>query len=373
MGKSPANNMEVKKRNRLSTLRRILASGTISQTELSQQLALSWPTILQNVRELTELGLVEEAGQYESTGGRRAKAYAAVRNAKVAAGVNITRTHVSCALVNLTGEVIDYVHQELEFSFSESYARELGEIVTSFIRESEVGDRVLGVGISLPGTVSSQDCLMRSHILDLENVPTQFFAGYIPYPCFFLNEASAAAFAEIYDLNQPRSLVYISLSNGVGGAIIYDGLIYDGKNQRAAEFGHMTLVPDGRTCYCGRRGCVDSYCSAQVLSRHTEGDLRTFFDRLAAGEPEIKAVWNEYLDNLAIFVNNLHVIFDCDIIVGGVVGPHVSRWRDAFRQRLTERSPFETQASYFRSCRYRFGPAAVGAALTRISAYLNAL
>lgn len=80
----PVNNMDVKRNNRINTLRCILASGRVSQMELTQKLSLSWPTILQNVKELSELGLVREDGAYASTGGRKAKAYAPVWDARAA-------------------------------------------------------------------------------------------------------------------------------------------------------------------------------------------------------------------------------------------------------------------------------------------------
>lgn len=374
MATTPANNMEVKRRNRINTLRRIIASGSISQMELSQQLALSWPTILQNVKELTEMGLVEEAGQYESTGGRRAKAYAAVRNAKVAAGVEITPTHVSAAIVNLTGEVIDYLRQELEFAHNSAYANTLGELVTDFIRESGTENRLLGVGISLPGILSGHhDVLTQSHILDVEDVPTSFFSQHIPYCCTFINDANASALAEIYEINTPDCLVYLSLSTNVGGAIIYGGDLYSGHDHKAGEFGHMTLVPGGRRCYCGRNGCLDAYCSSLVLSQHTDGDLSKFFELVDAGNEEMMEVWSEYLDYLAIAVNNIFVIFDCEVIAGGYVGPYVDRYRNTFKRRLVERSTFRTDASYFRDCRYKLGPAAVGAALTQIRHYIATL
>lgn len=74
MKNSPTSNMDVKRRNRTNTLRCILNCEKITQPELAQLLALSWPTVLQNVKELTALGLVQEVGSFESTGGRKAKA-----------------------------------------------------------------------------------------------------------------------------------------------------------------------------------------------------------------------------------------------------------------------------------------------------------
>ena len=123
MKTSPANNMDVKRRNRSNTLRCILTCDRISQMELSQRLGLSWPTVLQNVKELTELGLIREVGSYESTGGRKAKAYAPVRDAKLALGLDITRKHVSVVLVDLSGQVVRSLHKTCPFSLDDGCAK----------------------------------------------------------------------------------------------------------------------------------------------------------------------------------------------------------------------------------------------------------
>ena len=82
-----SNNRDVKHNNRLDTLRAILASGRISQPALAARLGHSGPTVLQNVRELMAQGLVSEAGVFDSTGGRKAKAFAPVYDARVSVGV----------------------------------------------------------------------------------------------------------------------------------------------------------------------------------------------------------------------------------------------------------------------------------------------
>ena len=84
MTKAPTSNMDVKRRNRASTLRCALECGRVSQQELSRRLELSWPTILQNVKELAALGLLREDGVYDSTGGRKARAYVPVPEGRVA-------------------------------------------------------------------------------------------------------------------------------------------------------------------------------------------------------------------------------------------------------------------------------------------------
>ena len=374
MKTAPTSNMDVKRRNRANTLRCILSCERISQMELAQQLALSWPTILQNVKELLEMGLVQEVGQYESTGGRKAKAYAPVKDAKLAIGLDLTRNHISVVLVDLSGQVVRYQRRSKPFSLDDAYLQELGVLVRSVMDNPHTDETILGVGISLPGIVDSEAGILRySHILDLRDVPLSALSRHIPYPCSFINDANAAGLAEIYGTSAVGNLVYLSLSNSVGGAILTDGILYMGNHLRAGEFGHNTLVPGGRRCYCGKEGCLDAYCSARLLSDQAGGNLAAFFDGLREGDTEKQAIWEEYLKYLAIAVNNLHMSFDCDVIVGGYVGAFLEEFGAPLRPLLEGRNTFQPEASYLKFCRYRLEASAVGAALTQVEQFLQAL
>lgn len=374
MKASPTSNMDVKRRNRANTLRCILSCERISQMELAQQLALSWPTILQNVKELLEMGLVQEVGQYESTGGRKAKAYAPVKDAKLAIGLDLTRNHISVVLVDLSGQVVRYQRKSKPFSLDDAYLQELGVLVRSVMDSPHTNETILGVGISLPGIVDSEAGILRySHILDLRDVLLSALSRHIPYPCSFINDANAAGLAEIYGTSAVGNLVYLSLSNSVGGAILTDGTLYMGNHLRAGEFGHNTLVPGGQRCYCGKEGCLDAYCSARLLSDRAGGNLAAFFDGLREGDMEKQAVWQEYLKYLAIAVNNLHMSFDCDVIVGGYVGAFLEEFGGPLRPLLEERNTFQAEASYLKFCRYRLEASAVGAALAQVEQFLQTI
>ncbi|MDE6280948.1 MAG: ROK family protein, partial [Oscillospiraceae bacterium] len=302
----------------------------------------------------------------------KAKAYAPVRDAKLALGLDITRNHVSLVLVDLCGQVLRWKRKSYPFSLDDKYTCGLGELVEQFIADNSAQDRLLGVGISLPGVVAEQKGVLDdSHILGVQDVPTAFFSRYIPYPCRFLNDANAAGLAEVYGTPDAGDLVYLSLSNSVGGAILNGGALYTGAHLRAGEFGHNTLVPGGRRCYCGKEGCLDAYCSARVLADCTEGKLADFFDRLRAGDPQLKQVWQEYLQYLAVAVNNLHMSFDCDVIVGGYVGAYLEEFGGPLRTLLEERNTFRRDASYLRFCRYKLEAAAVGAALMQVDQFIQ--
>lgn len=233
---------------------------------------------------------------------------------------------------------------------------------------------MLGVGISLPGILDRDEkTLVYSHALGLRGVPVEEFSRCIPFPCRFINDANAAGLAEIRGRENLHSLVYLSLSNSVGGSIFTGGSLYAGEHLRAGEFGHMTLVPDGRPCYCGKRGCVDAYCSAKVLSALTGGNLALFFDGLRAGDRTLQAAWDEYLAHLAVAVNNLRMIFDCDVIVGGYVGGFLSEFGAPLRELLAQHNTFEPDSSYLKFSRYQLESSALGAALVHIESFIQSL
>ncbi len=371
MNRNPASNMDVKRLNRVNTLRCILSCERISQPELAQRLNLSWPTVLQNVKELTALELVQEVGAYESTGGRKAKAYAPVLDAKLSVGLDITQNHIGFVLVDLSGKILKYTRKKQVFSLTEEYLQNLGQSLADFLK-GENTEKIYGVGISLPGIVSETgDRLLYSHALDIYDIPTNRFHQYIPYPCTYVNDANAAGLAEVWNNPHAGNLVYLSLSNSVGGAIINGGTLFTGNNLRAGEFGHNTLVPNGRKCYCGKDGCLDAYLSAKVLSKNTGGNLALFFDQLRSGEETAKNHWKDYLEYLAVAINNLRMTFDCDVIAGGYVGAFLEEFGSSLRDMLAKRNTFQFDGSYLKHCNFKLEASAVGAALMQIEAFIQ--
>lgn len=84
-----------KRKNKTRVFRFISQQGRTSKLEIVSRLGISLPTVLQTLKELTEDGLIWEMGEFESTGGRKAKALAAVRGSRFAMGLDITRNHIS--------------------------------------------------------------------------------------------------------------------------------------------------------------------------------------------------------------------------------------------------------------------------------------
>ncbi len=232
--------------------------------------------------------------------------------------------------------------------------------------------KILGVGISVPGLISEdRQWVSYASILGFSGGSLNNFSEFIAYPCIFSNDASAAALAELWNCDGNDNVVYLSLSNSVGGAISLGKTFYPGDNQRSAEFGHMTIIPKGKRCYCGQYGCVDSYCNASILSDTTNGNLADFFEKVDVGSAEHQAVWKKYLYYLSLAVNNLRMVFDCRVILGGYVGSYMSGHIEYLRKQVSLRNSFEEDGSYLEVCRYKRESSAVGAALQHIEPFIN--
>ena len=91
----------------------------------------------------------------------------------------------------------------------------------------------------------------------------------IALPLFIENDANAAAWAEHRFGNAAEQpiVVMVTLGTGIGGGLVIDGTVFRGASGIACEYGHMTVVPDGRPCACGNRGCWEMYASGRALAR----------------------------------------------------------------------------------------------------------
>ena len=364
MNQKQITNIEVKKNNRNRIFRYICKCGTVSNPDISYATKMSLPTVTMLTKELMAEGLVEEVGELQSTGGRRAKALAVAANARQAAGLDITRHHIGLVLVNLTGEVIKYERISLPYFDAEEYYRSVNENLERFLDEcGAVRERILGLGISFPGIIDlKKELVSDSHVLGVRSLAFASVSRFFAYPCFFINDANAGAYAEGSRLESTESFFYLSLSNTVGGALFGNGSLEQGKHFRCGEVGHMTVVPEGEACYCGKKGCLDAYCSAKRLADFADGSLDAFFERLGQKDTDAVKLWDDYMTYLSLAINNIHMILDCDVILGGYVGSCLEEHMREIRERVSRRNTFEEGAGFVRSCHYKEGTAALGAA-----------
>ncbi|MDR2510252.1 MAG: ROK family transcriptional regulator [Spirochaetaceae bacterium] len=366
--------LSIQKSNRSNIYRLLREEGALSKQEIVRRLRLSLPTVTTNLTDLEAEGLVAEGGFTGSTGGRRAKTYSAVNDARLAVGFDVAKEYVIAVIVDLRGAIIHKTRVSLQFEQSDAYYRRLADVVRDLV-EGGVPDagRILGVGIGVPGLVTEDhQTVFYGEILKFTGASCAEFSRHIPYKTALFNDASAAGFGEFWIRGRPGSAFYISLSGNIGGSVMIDNRIHNGAHYHSGEIGHLTLYPGGKHCYCGQRGCVESYLAATILTGETAGSLSAFFKRLSTRDALSLALWDVYLNDLARTVNNLQQLFDCTIILGGSVAEYLDAHLDELKRRAGLLNPFEKEnADYIEICRYKTWSIAAGAALHFVSEFIN--
>jgi predicted NBD/HSP70 family sugar kinase len=374
MGPKKISNHSIQRNNRSNIYRLLREEGALSKQELVQRLRLSLPTVTTNLTGLVAEGFVAEGGFIGNTGGRRAKTYSAVNDARLAVGLDVTKDYVIAVVVDLRGTIIHKTRVSLQFEQSAAYYRRLAGVVRDLVRGGVPDDRrILGAGIGVPGLVTENNRkVFYGEILKFTGATCAEFSRDIPYKTALLNDASAAGFGEFWIRGRPGSAFYISLSNNIGGSVMIDNRIHNGSHYHSGEIGHLTLYPGGKRCYCGQLGCVETYLAATILTGETGGALSDFFKRLSARDARALSLWDVYLNDLARTVNNLQQLFDCTIILGGYVAEYIAEYLDELKQRAGKLNPFEKgNADYIEICRYKTWSIAAGAALHFISEFIN--
>ena len=363
---------ELKQKNRNNIYRLLHRKGCLSKQSITRELGLSLPTVTQNLTELTELGLVCEQGSFGNTGGRRAKGYALVPDARVAVGVDMNKRRFSVVLVDLEGRVLGQRRKYTDFENSDRYYQYVADSVEDLLNDSGIPrEKILGVAMAVQGIISAdRQSVVYGQVLNITGLQRETVAAHIPYPNALFHDSDMAAFAEYWVRQENCRAVYISLSTNLGGALIGPG---SAEQERfgQARIEHMTLYPGGHRCYCAQRGCADAYCSTSLLTDAADDHrLMSFFTALDAGDSKAKETWEDYKQSLAILVNNARMMFDSPVILGGYLAEYLKDRLDELKAVVYPRNSFDPDSDYLQLARVHSEPIAIGAALQYIEEFL---
>lgn len=98
-----------------------------------------------------------------------------------------------------------------------------------------------------------------------------------------------------------------------------------------------------------------------------------FLNYLSKAVKNTKKIWSEYLEYLTITINNLRMLFDCDVILGGDVGAYMDKYIYHLKSLLSMRNTFEADGEYLKICKYKIEATAVGAAMIHIKNFINTI
>ena len=347
-----------------------------SQQEISIALNISRPTVSENLRELEKYGLVLKSGLIENSNyGRKPVLWTANADYKIAIGVEIRESVVKIIAINLYGSKIKREVVNIEFKNDDSYFKFISEKIKNFISSlnlTDASEKILGIGFTHQGLVSENgDTVIYGEILKCTGLKIDVFKKWLDYPCRFVHEPDGAALSELWVSPELEEAMYLSMSIHLGGALILDRKIINGQHRHGATFEHITAQPDGKLCYCGKRGCFETTCSMEAL---IGGDKEPdeFFNLVRANEPEALNKWNTFLKYLARLITSLHLVIDTKYILGGHLAPYFNE--DDIKMlydEIRKNTPFKEDDDYIIVSKMPSHNITIGAALPYILEFLE--
>lgn len=268
---------DIRTANRYEVLRQIIAQSPTSRQELAAATGLSLATVATLVGELIELRMLTEVGFEDSAGGRPRGLVAVNETGGALIGVDIAETYVRVELFDLGLNVLARAaeHMRPGESRPEQVVGHVTTAVGSVVAQAGIeGARVLGVGVSVPGQVDRVTGIAEyAPNWDWHDVPLlDLLTEHIAYPLYLDNPLRACAVAELWfgAVRGHGNAVVVNLGTGVGAGLVIGGAVHRGVSNSAGEWGHTTLVLDGRPCHCGNHGCVETYVGAPGIMLNLE-------------------------------------------------------------------------------------------------------
>ena len=338
--------LAIKNSNNKAILQLLYKNKKLTKQEISKVLNISIPTVTHNINALMEEGIVREAGVADSTGGRKPVVIEFIPDARYAFGAEFSDKGLRLVLTNLCSDILE----DCSFSLPEknnisAMMTILKEEIRNILHKRQIDkNKVLGVGLAIHGVVDEESLFVKlAPNINLKDFSFKMYENWFDFPIYMENESNAAALAEsiLGVAKSFRNMVYVSIHRGVGCGIVIQDYVYKGKNRRAGEFGHMTVMVDGKECNCGKKGCWEMYASEKALidmrNKYANGEVSSIsevFEEYQAGKPEAVKAVQEYINYLAIGLQNILLILDPHYII---LGGSISKYADLFINELNEK------------------------------------
>ncbi len=247
-------------------------------------------------------------------------------------GIDLGGSHIGIGIIDgytLISTVDKFFSQEDRNDIENAILRNIDELMNKILIENSLKlDNIEFIGVASPGTVANGKITswnLKLKNFDLQSKLIEKYNKNVK----IRNDGKCAALAEkkYGILKDYDDCVFVNIGTGVGGAAFIDGKLLEPKRYSGFEFGHMTIVKDGIQCTCGKKGCLERYCSIKALKTkitktlNIDGtDISGQFLReelMVKYHDQVQDDINEFIDYLRIGICNLIDIFEPEVVCFG--------------------------------------------------------
>lgn len=255
-------------------VRALRRQGCVTSTDISRITGWSKAKTALDIRGLVEKGLLMEAGEGVSQGGRKPRLYCINRNLGYVVGVDIGATSVEVALADLSGRILQRHSESADVrQRPEPFLRRCVDIIFQLMELQECHvEQVLGIGIGVPGPVDfARGVLVAPPLMpDWESFPIRGFVTQ-SFPNAFVvvdNDVNIMALGEqrAGDGISVDHFIFVKIGTGIGAGIVSNGKIHRGSTGCAGDIGHICVDKNGPICRCGNTGCLEAMAAGPAIA-----------------------------------------------------------------------------------------------------------
>jgi len=249
-------------------INRLYKDGQLSIHDLCQTVKLSAPTIAKAIEELIEQQLVIKSGTGSSSGGRRPGLYSINPFSRYVLAIDLERSFIRMGLFDCANNPASKISEFSEgldtlpdvFNF-------ITEKVDELLKNNKISkNKVLGIGVSLPGLIDIHTGLSHTYLIDKKPV-SENLTELTGIKTYIEHDTKLMAWGEqAFGLAKGHNNVLcLNVGSGIGLSMILNGTIYKGHSGYSGEFGHIQIDNNGDPCHCGKHGCIETKAAGKSL------------------------------------------------------------------------------------------------------------
>lgn len=325
---SATNVVKVKLINRWIVFDTIRMQTGIARSGIAEATGLSKQATSDLVDELIEMGFVQETRSSERRVGKPPTPLGINPDGAYSLGFHVDVGQMSAIAVNLAGDVLHREDRALDDLAPEKAVLELARSAKRLMKTAEIpADRFLGLGLGTPGPFGVAG-LSPPRLPGWDGLTLRrLLQEKTRLPVSLTNDGQCAIIAEWRYGEAARGLtnfVYVYFGIGMGSGIMINNATFGGASGNAGELGHLTVVPGGHPCICGKRGCLETYVSVDSAIKHLSAkgvqvdSPSEFAASFNAGDPLIQAWIAQGVEPFRNALNALENLFDPQtVMIGG--------------------------------------------------------
>ena len=261
----------MKQANEVAIFECVRRNGPLTRREVQTITNLSWGTVSKVMAARIQSKLFVEVIKTVTKAGRSPTCIDINPERNLILAIDINVVGLSAVVVSLKGDVKQMINENIESFEADDILKQVDMIIAMILGSYiNTDSTVLGIGAALQGSVNVEEgvSVFNPHFKNWKNIPIkEHLEKKFHLPVYVEHDPNCLALSELIfgQHDKPENAVFIRYGMGIGMSIILDGNILRGRDGNAGEMGHMIMIDGGETCYCGKKGCLETLASATSI------------------------------------------------------------------------------------------------------------